>query len=98
MSDKIVNIKKLPDEQFNSIIQTDWPRASTRKFNPGQKVTLTGIKGESLKSRYKNWLDKTVVVVGYKRSGSYRNTSEYKVYDPKTKKSRWVYSDVLDPL
>jgi len=72
-----------------------WP-SRRGKFKPGDivKVELTC---SSAGNRFNSWAGKTGTIVGWRRTSttSDQNQSEYRVYDPETEKSRWIWADQL---
>lgn len=76
--------------------------AGKRKFQIGDKVLVETLCS-SLSDRYKTWEGVKGVVVDHHilpigRASYGHSQSEYRIYDPETGKSRWIYSDQLVKL
>ena len=90
------NLTKLGDPKV-------WP-SRNGKFDLGDTVKVeprnyskTGTKLSAGQKRFSAWSGKTGTIVGWRRVGAgYGGQSEYRVFDPKTKKSRWIWADVLE--
>lgn len=72
-----------------------WPEPSRGKFGPGDKVTLRGIREPNEFNKYRAWSGVIGVVVGYRSSQSSSPSSEYKIYNPKTGRTRWIQPGYL---
>ena len=80
-----------------------WPREYksgyySGKFEPGELVKVSLSKGVSSAGRFKNWIGKEGIVIGWQRSGGYGGQSEYKVFNPETGKARWIWADMLEEM
>ncbi len=73
----------------------EWPSRGG-KFSKGEVVEVSPKStSTSLHQRYRSWEGVVGIVTSWKKSGTEHQQSEYRVLDPLTGKSRWIYADVL---
>jgi hypothetical protein len=84
--------KDITVEEF--LDKEKWP-SRIGKFKPGDRAKVSWRGPED---RFKAWVGRKVIIVGWKRSYGQTNQSEYRVFDPDTNESRWIYSDALKLL
>ena len=78
----------------------NWPRihkagSYSGKFESGELVKVR-TTGKAARERFRGWLGATGIVVAWRRTGGdYGGQSEYRIYSPTTKKSRWIWADQL---